>query len=89
VETAEGRTPNFQGGTKESYSEINLMLKTLLRATTKLYLLSYTGSFGLGQFWTSMFLVGCLEIRGRHHAICQSRDDQVGCFTFHSLWHVG
>jgi hypothetical protein len=36
VESADGRTPNFQGGTKESYSDINLMLKTLLRATKKL-----------------------------------------------------
>jgi hypothetical protein len=36
VESADGRTPNFQGGTKENYSDINLMLKTLLRATHKL-----------------------------------------------------
>jgi hypothetical protein len=36
VESADGRTPNFQGGTKESYSDINLMLKTLLLATKKL-----------------------------------------------------
>jgi hypothetical protein len=36
VETAEGRTHYFQGGTKESYSDINLMLKMLLRATEKL-----------------------------------------------------
>jgi hypothetical protein len=36
VESDDGRTPNFQGGTKESYSDINLMLKTLLRATKKL-----------------------------------------------------
>jgi hypothetical protein len=36
VESADVRTPNFQGGTKESYSDINLMLKTLLRATKKL-----------------------------------------------------
>jgi hypothetical protein len=36
VDSADGRTPNFQGGKKESYSNINLMLKTLLRATKKL-----------------------------------------------------
>jgi hypothetical protein len=36
VDSADGRTPNFQRGTKESYSDINLMLKTLLRATNKL-----------------------------------------------------
>jgi hypothetical protein len=36
VESADGRTPKFQGGTKESYSNTNLMLKTLLRATEKL-----------------------------------------------------
>jgi hypothetical protein len=36
VESYEGRTPNFQGGMKESYSNINLMLKMLLRATKKL-----------------------------------------------------
>jgi hypothetical protein len=36
VESADGRTPNFQGGTKESYSDFNLMLKTLLRATKNL-----------------------------------------------------
>jgi hypothetical protein len=36
VESADGRSPKFQGGTKESYSDINLMLKTLLRATKKL-----------------------------------------------------
>jgi hypothetical protein len=36
VDSADGRTPDFQGGTKESYSDINLMLKTLLRATKKL-----------------------------------------------------
>jgi hypothetical protein len=36
VETAEGRTSNFQGGTNGSYSDINLMLKTLLSATKKL-----------------------------------------------------
>jgi hypothetical protein len=36
VEPAEGHTPNFQGVTKESYSDINLMLKTLLHATKKL-----------------------------------------------------
>jgi hypothetical protein len=37
VAAAEGRTPNFQGVMKESYSNINLMLKTLLRATKKLW----------------------------------------------------
>jgi hypothetical protein len=36
VDSADGCTPNFQGGTKESYSDINLMLKRLLRATKKL-----------------------------------------------------
>jgi hypothetical protein len=36
VDTAEGRTPNFQGGTKESCPNINLMLKNLLRAIKKL-----------------------------------------------------
>jgi hypothetical protein len=36
VETAEGSTPNVQGGTKASFSDINLMLMTLLRATKKL-----------------------------------------------------
>jgi hypothetical protein len=36
VDSYDGRTPNFKGGTKESYSDINFMLKTLLRATKKL-----------------------------------------------------
>jgi hypothetical protein len=36
VESDDGRTPHFQGGTKESYSDINLVLKTFLRATKKL-----------------------------------------------------
>jgi hypothetical protein len=36
VETSEGRTPKFQGGTKEIYAGINLMLNTLLRAINKL-----------------------------------------------------
>jgi hypothetical protein len=36
VESADGRTQKNQGGTKQSYSDINLMLKTLLRATKKL-----------------------------------------------------
>jgi hypothetical protein len=36
VDSADGRIPNFQGGTKESYSNINLMLKTILCATKKL-----------------------------------------------------
>jgi hypothetical protein len=36
VETVESSTPNFQGGTKETYSDINLMLIMFLRATKKL-----------------------------------------------------
>jgi hypothetical protein len=33
VESADGRTQTFRGRTNESYSDINLMLKTLLRTT--------------------------------------------------------
>jgi hypothetical protein len=36
VEMEEGRIPNFQGGTKESYSGINLMLMLILNVTKKL-----------------------------------------------------
>jgi hypothetical protein len=89
VEIAECHTPHFQGGTKENYSDINLMLKSLLRAKNKLLFAKLDRFFWAWGSLDQHVFGGMFRYRRGLHALYHSLEYQVGWSTFHSICNFG